>query len=68
MQIYVQVEELLKAEKQVKYKSTVQVRLERLLFKELRKFDKKNVKRLKTNFCSDYCQLDIRNHISALID
>ena len=68
MQTHVQAEELLEAEKQVKYRGTARVRLERLLFKESRELDRKNVERLKANFRKDCRRLDTRNHIPALID
>ena len=60
-------EELFEAEKQVKYRSTAQVQLERLQFKESKELDKKNLERLKANFRKNCRQLDRRNHIPALI-
>lgn len=68
MQTQIQVEELFEVEKQVKYRSTARVQLERLQFKESRELDKKNLERLKANFRKDCRRLDRRNHIPALID
>lgn len=61
-------EKLPEIKKQVKYIGTTQVRLKRLLFKDSRELDKKIVERLNANFRKDYCQLDTRNYILALID
>lgn len=54
MQTQVQGKELLEVEKQVKYRGTAQVRLERLLFKKSRELDRKNLERLKANFRIDH--------------
>lgn len=61
-------EKLLEVENHIKYISTMQVRLERLLFKELRELNKQIVEKLNANFRKNCCQLDIRNYIAALID
>lgn len=55
IQAQVQAEKLLKVKKQVKYRDTAQVRLERLFFKDSKKLEKKNIKRLKANFHKDCC-------------
>lgn len=54
MQSQLQGKELLQVEKQVKYRGTARVRLERLLFKESRELDRKNLERLKANFRIDH--------------
>lgn len=54
LQTQVQGKELLEVEKQVKYRGTTQVRLERLLFKESRELDRNNLERLKVNFRIDH--------------
>lgn len=54
MQSQLQGKVLLQVEKQVKYRGTARVRLERLLLKQSGELGRKNLERLKANFRIDH--------------
>jgi len=60
----------IEAEKRIKYKGTVRIRLKWLHFQRNRprEVDDNNIERLKANLRKDCRDLDERNHIAAVID